>query len=729
MRFQFFFLLLCLQLSLVSTLSAADTQQSITINGDTPILIMKDDYNKVPLQKVIRDIERDWYKVFGYPAVVFVNSIPSRWRGKDKPVVVLGSQQSLKDKITVDFPNEKEQHKLFATKFDKYENPAIVSIGADVRGTIFAFYTFAERVLGIDPMYIFTDNIPQKRKEIRFTPEMSYTSQKPSFEYRGWFINDEELHDGMHRDPLGGNVISMEWMDKILETLLRCKGNMIIPESAPYPDATVYDLCRRREVAISHHHVTPVGLNMMNWPEDVNFSFVTHKEILKDAWRKAALAQKDNEVAWIVGFRGKSDGAFWHTDPAAPTDDKGRAKVISEAIKTQVEIIREQDPNATIAAALWNEQSKFYNEGLLEIPEGVCKMFSDDGRGYMRDDGGVNVGKGDGLYYHVMMMMNSQNRTTEAVPATRFYKELKRYVEKGATKYAVINVSGIRPAALSVEAITDFLWDARPALSKAPEEAMHDYMNAWYAKAFSPSLASKLTDLRMQYYNIPYLREKMPVQGRWKGARGEHLLQYSIDALLKHYGGIVAKGEDVTQAKDFNKVFKDSKEPLAETATFFPKLWKATTALEKEIPEARKDYYAFHFRYQVAVHMYSSQVLSIITKAFDDYIADRKPEAFAKALEKALPLMEKLLEEAHNAEYGIWDTMFMHVRLMDLYKSRLRIKNTIAQIRKEPYTDNYRGSRKGSFWGSAQEYMDYGTGTFPYFYEETGKGLNVLEKR
>ena len=47
----------------------------------------------------------------------------------------------------------------------------------------------------------------------------------------------------------------------------------------------------------------------------------------------------------------------------------------------------------------------------------------------MRDDGGVNLKKGDGLYYHVMMMMNTQNRTTEGVPPARFYSELRRYVE------------------------------------------------------------------------------------------------------------------------------------------------------------------------------------------------------------------------------------------------------------------------------------------------------------
>ena len=327
---------------------------------------------------------------------------------------------------------------------------------------------------------------PSDQSEITLTDDsFDIVSKKPTFEYRGWFINDEELHDGMHRDPLGGNVISMEWMDKILETLLRCKGNMIAPESAPYSDATVYDLCKRRDVVITFHHILPVGLNMMDWPKDVPFSFVNHKDILIDAWTKSAKVLADKKVAWTIGFRGESDGAFWNSDPAAPKDDAGRAAVIAEAMQVQTDIIRSFDPDATIIAALWNEQGKFYNEGLLKVPDGVCKMFADDGRGYMRDTGdGSDLSPGDGLYYHVMMMMNTQNRTTEAVPPSRIYKELKRYVEKDATKYAIINVSGIRPAALSTEAMMDFLWDAELRLSKEPDAAMKDFLLDWYAREF-----------------------------------------------------------------------------------------------------------------------------------------------------------------------------------------------------------------------------------------------------
>jgi hypothetical protein len=697
--------------------------KSININGDTPWVINEADYANMPVQKAIRDAERDWYKVFGYPPVIYHNKPSSTWNG---PVIVFGSVENTGKLFKNKVPAEKEQFHISLGTIDG-KNQAVIATGSDTRGTIYAIYTFCENVLGIDPMYIFTDNKPKKLTEIILTSKDEIVSKKPTFEYRGWFINDEELHDGMHRDPLGGNVISMEWMDKILETLLRCKGNMIIPESAPYPDATVYELCKRRGVAVSHHHVTPVGLNMMNWPKDVPFSYITHKDILVDAWTKTVKAQEGKEIVWIIGFRGQTDGPFWNTDPAAPETDAGRAKVIAEAMQTQTDIIRAQDPDATIVAALWNEQGAFYNAGLLKIPEGVCKMFADDGRGFMRDDGGKHVEKGDGLYYHVMMSMNTQNRSTEGVPPSRFYSELKRYVEKGATKYAIINVSNIYPTAMSVEAISDFLWDAEPALSKSPEAAMEEYMKGWYAKEFSPELASKLSDLRLHYYDIPYMRDSMPVQGRWIGARGENLIQYQIWEMLNMCGQTIANGEDLETLKGFNEKFGYAKEPVAETAEFFSDLWKETMKLAKKIPADRKDYYQSNFIYQVAIHLYSSRALIIINEAVDQYLKKKDPKAFAKSLDLALDEIEHIIDEAHKAEYGVWETMYMHIRQCDLWKTRLMLKANIARIEGEPYTSERRGYMGGSFWASALEYMQHSDGVFPYFYKHSGRGLDVLE--
>lgn len=93
----------------------------------------------------------------------------------------------------------------------------------------------------------------------------------------------------------------------------------------------------------------------------------------------------------------------------------------------------------------------------------------------------------------------------------------------------------------------------------------------------------------------------------------------------------------------------------------------------------------------------------------------------------ALENQKKIIEEAHKAEYGQWQTMFMHVRLMDLWKTRLMLKQIFSKIEGILYTTSTRGYMGGSFWGSAQEYMQHGDGTFPYFYKHSGRGLDYLE--
>lgn len=704
-------------------LFAGAVRGEVVIDGDTPWIISTKDYENPAIRAAIRNVEEDWYKVFGYPPVVFSDGPRGHWTG---PVVVFGSAENTRHLLDAKMPEGKERYRVFATSVQ--HNDAIVGIGGDTRGTIYALYSFAEEILGVDPMYIFTDSSPKKRVSIELSSDFDYTPDAPTFEHRGWFINDEEIHDGLHRDPLNGNVISMEWQDKIIESLLRCKGNMLIPESSPYPDQTAYDLCARRGVIITHHHIAPLGVNMMDWPEGVPFSFMSHKDILIDAWTKAAKAQSDKEVAWIIGFRGESDGAFWHSDPDAPEDAAGRGAVIGEAMQIQTDIVRAFDPDATIVAALWNEQGYLFHDGHLKIPDGVCTMFADDGRGYMRDEGGKHLKAGDGLYYHTMMMMNTQNRTTEAVPPARIYDELRRYVEKGATKYAIINVSSIRPAVMSTHAMMDFLWDADPALSKSSEDSMRDYMTDWYSDRFGEELGADLAKLREHYFQIPYMRAKPPVSdGYWRGARAEHLMQYKIQLLLNRYLEQVLAGQSIDMP-NFKSHLSHAVEPLVECDEFFPGLWNAVLSMESRIDAKDLDFYQFHFVYQTAIHMYSSQALKHVVDAYEGYVAAGDAKQFSEQLELALADIEQVIDSMHAAEYGAWDTMFMHVRLLDTFRTRLLLKQSIARLRGDTYTDQYRGFQHGSFWRSAQYYMRFEEGTFPYFFPHSGRGLDVLEK-
>ena len=86
------------------------------------------------------------------------------------------------------------------------------------------------------------------------------------FRVRALFLNDEDLLAGFGADPLGDGI-SADLYNKVFEAVLRMKGNAVIPGTAPFPDQRgAFTLAAKRGIAIMQHHVTPVGLNVMRWP-------------------------------------------------------------------------------------------------------------------------------------------------------------------------------------------------------------------------------------------------------------------------------------------------------------------------------------------------------------------------------------------------------------------------------------------------------------------------------
>lgn len=64
--------------------------------------------------------------------------------------------------------------------------------GGDARGTMFGVYAFIEAYLKVDPLGFWSGREPEKRAELRWD-SVSLVAGPPTFKFRGWFINDEDL--------------------------------------------------------------------------------------------------------------------------------------------------------------------------------------------------------------------------------------------------------------------------------------------------------------------------------------------------------------------------------------------------------------------------------------------------------------------------------------------------------------------------------------------------------
>ena len=102
--------------------------------------------------------------------------------------------------------------------------------GADMRGTIYAIYQFSQDYLGVDPMYYWTDKQPARRARIEIPAGLAHAFPAPLYKYRGFFINDEDQLTGWAPgEKTDHSGIARPVMDKIFETILRLKGNMVVP--------------------------------------------------------------------------------------------------------------------------------------------------------------------------------------------------------------------------------------------------------------------------------------------------------------------------------------------------------------------------------------------------------------------------------------------------------------------------------------------------------------------
>jgi hypothetical protein len=363
---------------LLATLLMPATAQ-VVVNGGTAIVI--DSREPAPLRKAAADLVSDMRKVFA--------AAPA---GKTAIRIALNYNLPAGEPRPTGF----EQLRIHTLSNE------VLLTGSDMRGAIYAVYEFSHRFLGVDPLWWWTDHLPPRRTSVRIPASLNVT-EGPTVLHRGWFINDEDLLTGWRPGAADKTGIALEVWDKLFEALLRLKGNMIVPGTFIFPYEPQVRMAGERGLIVSQHHIEVLGLNTWRWPDDQPYSLFSHPDLLAAAWRRAAEQyDRNQEVIWTLGYRGRHDRAFWSDDKAAPADDAGRASAIRRAIDRQMEIVRDVRRNPYFLMNAWMESVEFVRKGLLQIPDGVTLVWPDGGNGLIRDEG--RIAKGQGVYYHTAML-------------------------------------------------------------------------------------------------------------------------------------------------------------------------------------------------------------------------------------------------------------------------------------------------------------------------------------
>ena len=675
--------LAALSLTFSFAAGAENAPPPVTIDGS--ITIVESTQTSGPVHLATNDLLSDFNKVFGTTPKL-VTSLADA--GPVSIVIGQGPEPPFGLKCSMATDTEAFAFSIARLPGKGKPRHAVCLTGVDMRGTIYAIYEFSQSYLGIDPMYLWTDKQPEKRTSITLPADFARVYPKPVFRYRGFFPNDEDLLTGWIPAEKGQHTgISLKTWEMVFETILRLKGNIVVPGTWIFPDDAQVHLAAERGLIINQHHAIPLGVNVARWPKDVPYNFSTHPEILERAWTDAVATYKPgDEILWSVGLRGLSDQSYAALDPSVRGNDSLLGERVSQAIADQIKIVRAKYPHAQFVTDLWQEGARLMDKGYLKIPPEVTLVWADTGYGDMQDGG--KVAAGQGAYFHVAMMNGEANQLSEMVPVARIQSELGRYINAGATAYILVNTSDIRPVAMTTRALMEVAWGG------VPQGGEDDFYRRWITEEFGTKSVDALTALYKEYFAAPALRPNRfpgaPPPAPSPGDQNEVKREYGdqfyhseirrilLDTLSEHQvAAMPSQSPKWTPPHLFPSFDPQIRRELLDrdiqeceaAQPRWDSVWQHAVAAESLVDPSRLDYYQAQVLTMITINRESNRSLMLVAKAVEDADAGRTDQARSEIAD-ALHALDTIQESMAKAEYGKWKNWYRGDWLTGVYRTR-----------------------------------------------------------
>lgn len=491
-----------------SSLSIIENQWTIN-QGEIKIYISPNE--DAAIIKALESLKKDILKVTGSSAQVIstndMSNIP------EKEIVILNSTNS---KLTIpDYCTSKvtgsESHRVYSI------NNKVYIHGSDMRGTIYAIYTFSEEILGVPPLWYWNSFIPSTSTDLVIPANLDIYFPTPQVRYRAWFPNDTDLFSKWRAESSENNVA---W----LETMLRLKLNTVEMNTplnylssggmGLISDATI---TKSYGLVVSFTHTVALGTHLSKWDDywlkvkkrdTVPTLSVLDEDGLKEFWEHAATTVYDSgiECIWQLSFRGDGDIPFWQTFADAPESDAERAAIINKMWNIQYEIIKKvtNNPSPTIKITFYNEISDFMASGLLTPPstENMIWNFTATRRDHYPNNDIVNFNTSNVKlgYYMNLQFTSTGSHLAQGEGPWKMEFNYRFVNSKSPLYYSVINVGNLREFLLSMSANAQMMWDIE---NYDTDEFLTDFCETYYGGH------SEIPQLYKDYFNS-YWQQKEP---------------------------------------------------------------------------------------------------------------------------------------------------------------------------------------------------------------------------
>ena len=486
---------------------------TITQGKNNPVLVVDNNESSV-VKKSIGMFCDDIFEITGQKLII-QNSVSTT--GQSIIAGTLGQSKVLakiikKYKLNTDSVSKKWE--AFSIQIiSQKEGNLLVVMGSDRRGTAYGILELS-RMIGISPWIWWADVKPEQKNELTINiPKQIF--QRPSVQYRGIFLNDEDWGlkpwSAKTLDPQTGEI-GPKTYHKIFELLLRLRANTIWP--AMHECTTPFYFVKGNAVmadsfgiVVSTSHCEPLmRSNPLEWDKKTrgDYNIFTNKEKVTDYWLERLKEVSNFENVYTVGMRGIHDGAM----EGAKTVSK-QVEGLTEVFGIQRQLLSnsmhknaEQIPQIFIP---YKEVLAAYDAG-LKVPDDVTLVWCDDNYGYINRLSNEAERKrkgGSGVYYHISYWGRPHDYLWLATTQPGLiWEEMQKAWTYGAQKMWILNVGDIKPAEYLIEFYLDMAWD----INSVNYDGISAHLENWLGKNFGTENAKPIKNIMNEYYRLAFIR-------------------------------------------------------------------------------------------------------------------------------------------------------------------------------------------------------------------------------
>ena len=427
------------------------------------------------------------------------------WRDDMRQVTGMVPQPS--SKATIRIVQRKGRHDAFRIYTD---HGHIVVEGGNARGTAYGILELS-RIAGVSPWVWWGDVVPERKSRLVMDDGFA-TSQAPSVEYRGIFLNDEDWSlrpwSSTHFSKAPYGEISAQTYKKVFELLLRLRANTIWPAMHEGTKAffltdgakAMADSCG---IVVGTSHCEPLMRNNVGeWDVDRRgrFNYKTNRQAVQDYWieRLREVKGTDNNF-FTIGMRGIHDSSM----EGYQTDEE-KFVALQQVIDDQQELLRKHigDPRHLRQMFVpYKEVLQLYEKG-LRVPDYVTLLWCDDNYGYMTrlsDVGEQQRQGGAGVYYHLSYWGRPHDYLwlTTTQPGL-IYNEMRQAYDHQVRKLWIANVHDPKVACYDLELFLDLAWD----IDHFSGNMLRGHLLSWLCRQFGEEAGRRLMPVMHEFYAL-----------------------------------------------------------------------------------------------------------------------------------------------------------------------------------------------------------------------------------